>query len=66
MSRGVDKVQGVCLPVLGLIAECDSPGLDGDAPNKIDLPAADPMRVKHEIEDIIGIPALDAPEISAS
>ena len=33
--------------------------------NKIDLPAADPMRVKHEIEDIIGIPALDAPRISA-
>ena len=25
--------------------------------NKIDLPAADPVRVKHEIEDIIGIPA---------
>jgi GTP-binding protein LepA len=33
--------------------------------NKIDLPAADPARVKHEIEDIIGIPAEDAPEISA-
>ena len=33
--------------------------------NKIDLPAADPQRVKHEIEDIIGIPAMDAPEISA-
>jgi len=33
--------------------------------NKIDLPAADPEKVKHEIEDIIGIPALDAPEISA-
>ena len=33
--------------------------------NKIDLPAADPLRVKHEIEDVIGIPALDAPEISA-
>ena len=33
--------------------------------NKIDLPAAEPERVKHEIEDIIGIPALDAPEISA-
>ena len=33
--------------------------------NKIDLPAADPQRVKAEIEDIIGIPALDAPEISA-
>jgi len=33
--------------------------------NKIDLPAADPKRVKKEIEDIIGIPAEDAPEISA-
>ena len=33
--------------------------------NKIDLPAADPKRVKEEIEEIIGIPALDAPEISA-
>ncbi len=33
--------------------------------NKIDLPAADPQRVKQEIEDIIGLPALDAPEISA-
>ncbi|NLA87958.1 MAG: elongation factor 4 [Clostridiales bacterium] len=33
--------------------------------NKIDLPSADPQRVKAEIEDVIGIPALDAPEISA-
>ena len=33
--------------------------------NKIDLPAADPDRTKTEIEDIIGIPAMDAPEISA-
>ena len=33
--------------------------------NKIDLPAADPARTKTEIEDIIGIPAMDAPEISA-
>ena len=33
--------------------------------NKIDLPAADPQRVKQEIEDIIGLPAEDAPEISA-
>ncbi len=33
--------------------------------NKIDLPAADPLRVKTEVEDIIGIPAMDAPEISA-
>ena len=33
--------------------------------NKIDLPAADPQRVKNEIEEIIGIPAQDSPEISA-
>ena len=33
--------------------------------NKIDLPAADPLRVKEEIENIIGLPAMDAPEISA-
>ncbi len=33
--------------------------------NKIDLPAADPQRVKDEIENIIGLPAQDAPEISA-
>ena len=33
--------------------------------NKIDLPSADPQRTKAEIEDIIGIPAMDAPEISA-
>ncbi|MCC8068373.1 MAG: translation elongation factor 4 [Ruminococcus sp.] len=33
--------------------------------NKIDLPSADPDRVCHEIEDIIGIPALDAPRVSA-
>ena len=33
--------------------------------NKIDLPSADPKRVKEEIEDVIGIPAEDAPEVSA-
>ncbi|MCD7773694.1 MAG: translation elongation factor 4 [Ruminococcus sp.] len=33
--------------------------------NKIDLPSADPERVCKEVEDIIGIPALDAPRISA-
>ena len=33
--------------------------------NKIDLPAADPQSCKDEIEDIIGIEAQDAPEISA-
>lgn len=33
--------------------------------NKIDLPSADPERVKDEIEDIIGLDASDAPLISA-
>ena len=33
--------------------------------NKIDLPAADPAKAKQEVEDIIGLPAMDAPEISA-
>ncbi len=33
--------------------------------NKIDLPSADPERVAHEIEDVIGVPAMDAPKISA-
>lgn len=33
--------------------------------NKIDLPSADPERVAQEIEDVIGIEAMDAPRISA-
>ena len=33
--------------------------------NKIDLPSARPLEVKHEIADVIGIPAMEAPEISA-
>ena len=33
--------------------------------NKIDLPSADPERVCNEVESIIGIPAMDAPKISA-
>ena len=33
--------------------------------NKIDLPSADPEAVCQEIEDVIGIPAMDAPRISA-
>jgi len=33
--------------------------------NKIDLPAADPQMAKQAVEDIIGLPAMDAPEISA-
>ena len=33
--------------------------------NKIDLPSADPNRIKHEIEDVIGIETQNAPLISA-
>ncbi len=33
--------------------------------NKIDLPSANPEKVKQEIEEVIGIPAMHAPEISA-
>lgn len=33
--------------------------------NKVDLPNARPEEIKQEIEDIIGIPAMDAPCISA-
>ncbi|MBQ9925509.1 MAG: translation elongation factor 4, partial [Clostridia bacterium] len=33
--------------------------------NKIDLPSARPQEVKEEIENIIGLPAMDAPEVSA-
>ncbi|MDE5767903.1 MAG: translation elongation factor 4 [Oscillospiraceae bacterium] len=33
--------------------------------NKIDLPSAQPEKVCREVEDIIGIPAMDAPRISA-
>ena len=33
--------------------------------NKVDLPSADPDRVKQEIEDVLGIDASDAPLISA-
>ncbi len=33
--------------------------------NKIDLPSADPEKVCEEVENVIGIPAMDAPRISA-
>ena len=33
--------------------------------NKIDLPSAEPERVAEEIESVIGIPAMDAPRVSA-
>ena len=33
--------------------------------NKIDLPSAEPDRVAREVEDVIGLPCLDAPRVSA-
>ena len=33
--------------------------------NKIDLPSSEPERVAEEVENVIGIPAMDAPRISA-
>lgn len=33
--------------------------------NKIDLPAADPERVAAEVEDVIGLPCMEAPRVSA-
>lgn len=33
--------------------------------NKIDLPAADPERVAQEVEDVIGIPCMESPRVSA-
>ena len=33
--------------------------------NKIDLPSAEPDRVAQEVEDVIGLPCMDAPRVSA-
>jgi GTP-binding protein LepA len=62
----VDAAQGVEAQT---VAVCYS-AIDQDLTilpvlNKIDLPQADPKRVKHEIEDIIGVPAQDALSVSA-
>ena len=62
----VDAAQGIEAQTLGNTYLAIDAGLEVvPVINKIDLPAADPQRTKTEIEDIIGIPAMDAPEISA-
>ncbi len=62
----VDAAQGIEAQTLANTYLAVDAGLEVlPVVNKIDLPAADPQRVKKEIEDIIGIPAMDAPEISA-
>ncbi|MDR1018097.1 MAG: translation elongation factor 4 [Lachnospiraceae bacterium] len=62
----VDASQGVEAQTLGNVYLA----MDADLEvvpviNKIDLPSADPDRVAEEVEDIIGIEAMDAPRISA-
>src|ERR1700677_1331910 len=62
----VDASQGVEAQTLANVYQA----LDADHEivpvlNKIDLPAAEPARVKQQIEDVIGLDASDAVEISA-
>lgn len=62
----VDASQGVEAQTLANVYMAIDAGLEIiPVINKIDLPSADPARVIKEIEDIIGLPAEDAPQISA-
>ena len=62
----VDASQGVEAQTLANVYQAIDAGLDiVPILNKIDLPAAEPDRVKQQIEDVIGIDASDAVPISA-
>ncbi len=62
----VDASQGVEAQTLANTYLAIDAGLEVlPVTNKIDLPSARPAEVKAEVEDIIGIPAEDSPEISA-
>ncbi len=62
----VDATQGIEAQTLANTYLAVDSGLEiVPVVNKIDLISADPARIKNEIEDVIGIPAQDAPEISA-
>jgi len=62
----VDAAQGVEAQTLANVYLAIDHGLEVvPVINKIDLPSAEPQRAIKEIEDIIGIPAEDAPQISA-
>jgi GTP-binding protein LepA len=62
----VDASQGVEAQTLANVYQAIDAGLDiVPVLNKIDLPAAEPERVKSQIEDVIGIDASEAIAISA-
>lgn len=62
----VDASQGVEAQTIANVYLADSEGLEiVPVLNKVDLPSARVEEIKEEIEDIIGIEAQDAPEISA-
>ncbi len=62
----VDAAQGIEAQTLANVSMAIDHNLEVfPVINKIDLPSAEPDRVKHEIEDVIGIEAMDAPLISA-
>ena len=62
----VDAVQGIEAQTLANVYLASDNGLDVlPVINKIDLPGSRPDEVKREIEDVIGIEAAGAPEISA-
>ena len=62
----VDAAQGVEAQTLANVYLALDHNLDVmPVINKIDLPSAEPERVMEEIEDVIGIEAMDAPQISA-
>jgi len=62
----VDAAQGVEAQTLANVYQAIDADLEiAPVLNKIDLPAAEPARIKQQIEDVIGIEAQDAVEISA-
>lgn len=62
----VDATQGIEAQTLANVYLAVDNGLEIlPVINKIDLPSADAENAIHEIEDIIGIPAEDAPQVSA-
>ena len=62
----VDATQGIEAQTLANVYLAVDNGLEIlPVINKIDLPSADPENVIREIEDIIGLPAEDAPRVSA-